>query len=124
MSPNIIQGNTVCIILSYNYDKYKSHLKYPEFLEERRDCWIDAIERQEGAVNVNMGLYNVFVLSVKKARDHFQFLLYPVFPKNKKECYVLQLTWKKQKTILRYIHEAKLIQVSFVKNQCRISLAI
>ena len=45
----------------------------------------------------DMGLYNVFALSVKKARDYFQFFPFPVFPRNKKRCYVLQLTSKKQK---------------------------
>ena len=55
-----IPNTLIHLYLSSNHEDWKSYLKYPDFLEEKRDCWIDAIERQEGAVNVNMGLYNVF----------------------------------------------------------------
>ena len=35
-------------LLSSNHEDWKSYLRYPDFLEEERDCWIDAIEHQEG----------------------------------------------------------------------------
>ena len=45
--------------LSSNHENWKSYLKYPDFLEEKRDCWMDAIEHQKGTTIILVRAFGV-----------------------------------------------------------------